>query len=285
MNTKSFQSKTSKLTKDFTVLSLGAGVQSSTMLLMALHGEFSEIPQCAIFADTGSEPREVYEYLAWLELEAMKYNFPIIRCKKGNIRDDLLNAIQGKSIRFANPPFYVKTDRGTSSILRRYCTQDYKIDVIIKTIREDLMGLRYKQRVPRNMRVTQWFGISADEITRVKSSRHSWITNKYPLIEKDMTRDDCLAWLKEKNYPSPPKSSCLFCPYHNDRVWGRIKRESPDEWEQVVELDRKIRNGLPNVKGEVYLHRSLQPIETIDFSNGWDNDNDFDNECSGVCGV
>ncbi|MFC4306392.1 hypothetical protein [Cohnella boryungensis] len=271
--------------KQITVLSLGAGVQSSTMLLMALHGEFIEKPQCAIFADTGCEPREVYQYLNWLELEAKKYDFPILRCNNGNLQDDLLNTIQGKTTRFANPPFYVKTDHGAPSILRRYCTQDYKIDVIIKAIREELIGLRYKQRVPKNVRVTQWFGISTDEITRVKSSRHSWITNQYPLIEKEMTRDDCLAWLKDRGYPLPPKSSCFFCPYHSDKTWRRIKEQLPSEWDQIVELDRKIRNGFSKIRGELYLHRSLQPIDTIDFGEFLKDNSSFENECDGVCGV
>ncbi|ANS02942.1 hypothetical protein [uncultured Mediterranean phage uvDeep-CGR0-AD1-C123] len=44
------------------VISLGAGVQSSVMALMAAHGELP-IPECAIFADTQFEPRQVYEHL------------------------------------------------------------------------------------------------------------------------------------------------------------------------------------------------------------------------------
>jgi len=48
------------------VISLGAGVQSTTMALMAAHGEIAPMPDCAIFADTGWEPRAVYEHLAWL---------------------------------------------------------------------------------------------------------------------------------------------------------------------------------------------------------------------------
>ena len=43
------------------ILSLGAGVQSSTMALMAEHGEL-ETPDCAIFADTGWEPLPEYIY-------------------------------------------------------------------------------------------------------------------------------------------------------------------------------------------------------------------------------
>jgi len=38
-------------------LSLGAGVQSTTLALMAAHGEIGPMPDCAIFADTGWEPQ------------------------------------------------------------------------------------------------------------------------------------------------------------------------------------------------------------------------------------
>ena len=40
------------------IISLGAGVQSSTMALMAAHGEIGPMPDCAIFADTGAEPQK-----------------------------------------------------------------------------------------------------------------------------------------------------------------------------------------------------------------------------------
>ena len=56
------------------VLSLGAGVQSTTIALMAARGEI-EAPDCAIFADTGDEPAAVYEHLAWLQSGVLP--FPI----------------------------------------------------------------------------------------------------------------------------------------------------------------------------------------------------------------
>lgn len=46
------------------VLSLGAGVQSSTLLPMAIEGEL-QIDR-AIFADTQWEPRAVYQWLEYL---------------------------------------------------------------------------------------------------------------------------------------------------------------------------------------------------------------------------
>ena len=52
------------------VLSLGAGVQSSCLALMAERGEYGlSKPDFAIFADTGWEPPAVYEHLEWLKEE------------------------------------------------------------------------------------------------------------------------------------------------------------------------------------------------------------------------
>ena len=69
------------------VLSLGAGVQSSTMALMAAHGEITPMPDCAIFADTQAEPQSVYDYLDWLEGELP---FPVYRVSYGNLTKDCL---------------------------------------------------------------------------------------------------------------------------------------------------------------------------------------------------
>jgi hypothetical protein len=236
----------------YTVISLGAGVQSTTMLLMALHGEFDQVPDCAIFADTGAEPDRVYRHLEWLKEAASRHRFPIYLAQAGNLMQDLFHAASGQRNRIANPPFYVKGGvpdkpeaKGT---LMRKCTRDYKIDVIIRAIREQLLGLRKRQRVPRGTQVEQWIGISLDEAMRIKPSRHKYITNRWPLIEKEMTRSDCLAWLAKHGYPEPPKSACLFCPYHSDAMWQEIKTKSPEEWRNVVELDQAIRTGLPKVR-------------------------------------
>lgn len=54
------------------IISLGAGVQSTTLLLMAVHGEIEPKPEYAIFADTGWEPVKVYKYIEALRLIAKK---------------------------------------------------------------------------------------------------------------------------------------------------------------------------------------------------------------------
>jgi hypothetical protein len=174
------------------ILSLGAGVQSTTLLLMALHGELEQIPDCAIFADTGAEPERVYRHLQQLEAVANSRGFPIYRVRAGNLRLDLLQAASGHSRRVANPPFFVKggnpEDPQSKGALRRKCTEDYKIEVIIQAIRRLVLGLKPRQHVPRGIQVEQWIGISMDEALRIKPARKKYITNRWPLIEKEMTR-------------------------------------------------------------------------------------------------
>ena len=52
---------------EYTVLNLGAGVQSSCLALMAAMGEVKPMPDFAVFADTQAEPKSVYDWLDWLE--------------------------------------------------------------------------------------------------------------------------------------------------------------------------------------------------------------------------
>ncbi|CUX70115.1 conserved hypothetical protein [Agrobacterium sp. NCPPB 925] len=69
-------------------LSLGAGAQSTTMALMAAHGEIGPMPDCAIFADTGGSRKPSYEHLEWLTSPNV-LPFPVHIVSAGNIRDVL----------------------------------------------------------------------------------------------------------------------------------------------------------------------------------------------------
>lgn len=278
------------------MLSLGAGVQSTTLLLMALHGEFTERPDCAIFADTGWEPAAIYEHLRWLKGEARVGGIPVYRVSVGNLKQDLLNAVQGRRRRVANPPFYVRNrdeageyatpDRG--GMLWRSCTKEYKIGPIRRKIRALAEAVVGCSRLPAGC-VEQWFGISFDEWRRVRKSDVAYIVNRYPLVDLRLTRADCIAWLKRHGYRVPPKSACLGCPYHSDAIWREMKRDSPKEWKETVSFDRAIRKGLPGVKGEAFLHRSLIPLEIVDLrsetARGQTQLPGFEDECSGHCGV
>lgn len=221
------------------IISLGAGVQSSTMALMAAHGEITPMPECAIFADTGAEPQKVYEWLDWLE---QQLPFPVKRVMKGDgLLKHVIDAVEGG--RFAGAPFFTESKNGGGR-LRRQCTREFKIEPIERFIRREILGLKHGQRAPKEVTVTQWIGISQDEIQRMKNPQNAFTAHRWPLIELRMTRTDCLRWMEAKGYPMPSKSSCTFCPYHDNALWREIKTADPQAWGQAVEIDRMIRSGV-----------------------------------------
>jgi hypothetical protein len=264
------------------VLSLGAGVQSSTLLLMACVGEF-EKPDVAIFADTGWEPKAVYAHLRWLEERARLAGIPVQRVGKGNIRDDVMADDHG---RVASMPLYLRSkDGGSDGVLRRQCTQEYKLKPIREKVRAHL-AYGPHQRIPERS-VEMWLGISLDEVLRMKPSREAWIENRWPLIERRMTRGDCVLWLRRHGFPIPPKSSCIGCPFHNDRYWRDLQRGSPEEFADAVAFDAQVRRRVVPW-AEVYLHRSLRPLSEVDLASDADKGQallEFGDECEGMCGL
>ena len=85
-------------------------------------------------------------------------------------------------------------------MIRRQCTHEYKIQPVIKQIRE-LHGLKPHKHMP----LTQvWLGISMDEIQRMKESVLPRIEYYYPLIEQRMTRGDCMRIFDRFQFPTPP---------------------------------------------------------------------------------
>ncbi|MFI1889874.1 hypothetical protein [Streptomyces jumonjinensis] len=253
------------------LLSLGAGVQSTTLMLLAAESRLDRIDG-AIFADTGWEPAAVYEHLDRLEREvAQPAGIPIYRVSVGNIRSDALDPAH----RFASMPLFIKNRDGGDGMTRRQCTSEYKLKPIKRQVRE-LLGYTHPQPVPRGMFAEQWIGISRDEFHRAKDSGIRYLRSSFPLLGmggsadggEGWTRDDCLRYLRSRGWASTPKSACVGCPFHGNAQWRTLRDEQPAEWADAVEFDRAIRSGNARgtalgkpLLGEAYLHRSRLPLD------------------------
>jgi 3'-phosphoadenosine 5'-phosphosulfate sulfotransferase (PAPS reductase)/FAD synthetase len=253
------------------ILSLGAGVQSTTVLLLAAEGRLPK-PDAAIFANTGWEPRKVYAHLERLNREvAEPAGIPIYEVSAGNIRDDALDPTH----RFASMPLFIKNQDGGDGMTRRQCSNEYKVKVIKAKARE-LLGYPHPKPVPRGVYVEQWIGISRDEIGRAKDADVQYMRNTFPLLDMSgaadgrggWTRDDCERYLAARMFGDTPKSACIGCPFHGNAQWRRMRDNDPEEWADAVAFDRAIRsgnargnaNGKP-LLGEAYLHRSRLPLD------------------------
>lgn len=279
----------------YNVLNLGAGVQSSCLALMAAKGEITPMPDFAVFADTQAEPESVYKWLDWLETQLP---FPVYRVTKGSLTDDSLTLTaatdRAKSyttgelyMRRLIPAFGLMPNGEKTIAIGRKCTADYKIKQIEKCVIEKA-GIT---RAQKECTVTQWIGISWDELQRMKSNFPAWSQPRWPLIEKRMTRQMCLDWMLNNGYPEPPRSACVYCPFHSDKEWRRLRDEEPHEFAKAVDFDHKLREIARKdrvLKMTVFLHNSCKPLDEIDFDSDeqkgqmtWD----FRAECEGMCGI
>lgn len=244
------------------VLSLGAGVQSTTLLLMSAEGRLPRL-DAAVFADTGWEPQAVYTHLDRLEREvAAAAGIPILRTSGGNIRADALDPAH----RFASMPLFVRNLDGTVGMIRRQCTDEYKLKNIKRQVRR-LLGYP-TGRVPRGVFAEQWVGISRDEFTRAKDSGIQYAINRHPLLELDWSRTDCVRYLARRGWGATPKSACIGCPFHSDAQWRDMRDHHPAEWADAVAFDHAIRTGNARgtaqgspLLGQAYLHRSCLPLD------------------------
>ena len=267
--------------KPLRILSLGAGVQSSTLALMATTGDIPPFDH-AIFSDTQWEPRPVYEHFARLKAELVAAGIQVHEVTAGNLREDHVNP-QHEHLFIRKPrkhpeylgkqrtfiPVYITTPEETGArylgdeeederygaerivadflvasrkgMTRRTCTKTYKIEPVERKIR-DILGLKPRQRWPLHHAVDQIMGISWDESERMTKSLRPAIVLRYPLIDMRMTRDDCHRWLDDHGWPDVPRSACIGCPFHDDDEWRSMRDERPDEWEDAVEFDRVFRD-------------------------------------------
>lgn len=236
---------------------------------------------CAIIADTQWERRVTYQ---WLEKLKALVPFPIHMVTVGSLRDNILAKQNVNGGRFVSVPFYLLSPRGKKGIGRRQCTREYKLDPVRRKKRE-LLGYKPRARIPVGSCETL-IGISLDEFQRVKPARDRWDRNIHPLVDMGMTRLHCMEWLTKHGFDIPPKSSCIGCPYHDDALWGEIKKD-PAEWADALEIDRIIREPVRGQRGQQFMHDERIPLDQVDLLTPRERGqvDGFINECEGMCGV
>ncbi|MFI6443790.1 hypothetical protein [Kitasatospora sp. NPDC050543] len=280
------------------VLSLGAGVQSTTLALLSAEGRLPRL-DAAVFADTGWEPAAVYQHLNRLEREVLQpAGIPLHRVSAGSIQRDVLDPNKQRSL----PAHTRDPQTGEDGMLNRRCTQTYKLTPILRQVRL-LLGATTHNPAPcrycdgagtriapwraklddhtpgpcsvcngtgaitragqpqRNAWAEQWIGFSTDEIGRVSiraDTRYS--RSRHPLLELNMSRTQCEAYLKSRDWGDTEKSACIGCPFHGNAHWRQMRDTDPAAWAEAVQFDHDYRTG-PGLRHERYLHISRLPLD------------------------
>lgn len=244
------------------VLSLGWGVQSFTLAAMVALGDLEPIDY-AIHSDTTHERQGTYRFIEkwtpWLE----SYGIKIITVREED--PNIIDTYGGVMI-----PAFIES----GGLLSRQCTDKWKR----KPMKRWLQANRGKERVE------QWLGISLDEYQRMRVSDVNYIVNRYPLIERRMTRNDCILWLERHGLEVQPKSACVFCPFQHTNEWREVMDNAID-FIKATSADIEIRKA--RMPGRLYIHPARVPLDEVDLQTAEEKGqlSLWDNECSGMCGV
>lgn len=254
---------------ELTVISLGWGVQSWTLAAMSALGALPKV-DAAIHADTTHERSQTYAFAAewtpWLEAHGV----PVVTVTSPatkHLNDPNVTNILIPAYTLARKGAAITSGQGldvagglesveqTEGQLRRQCTNRWKIEPLRRWVSGELTrrGLAKQPGI-----VEQWLGISRDEWQRARTSDVAYTTYRYPLLDLKMTRVDCVAWLQAHDLPVPPKSACVFCPYHNARAWGELKRQAGPDWAHALEIDNVIRDARPPYP--LFVHPKRVPL-------------------------
>jgi len=272
--------------KQYRILSLGAGVQSTVLYLWACDGEIDI--DAAVFANTGDEPKYVYEHLAWLQSQ----DGPRIHVvgKKVSLSENLRRGLNSTGQRFVSIPAF--TTGSSHGQTRRQCTSEFKMDVIKRCIRQDICGLVPGHSVPKTTTITQLIGFSLDEQARAWRAKQqdkpsNWLL-EFPLIDKGWTRSRCESYLNNRVPHDVHRSACVFCPYRSQAEWLELKGLDADGWNKAVDVDKALREEAAvcnrGVVDGMFVHAKRIPLpqavddkqQTMPF---------FFRDCTGCCGT
>ena len=223
--------------KHVTILSLGLGIQSTTMALLLERGLLPGVPtpDYAIFADTHAETPDTYNTLEWLR---ERVSFPISTCSFGDLARNTWKAITGYPVPESGhhkPGFIDVPVFSDSGLSKRQCTTRYKVLPIKREIRR-LAGSK-----PPALTCTQYLGFSTNEARRAKPAREKWITNRFPLIEHGWSRTDCQDFLdREYQGHNTFRSSCYFCPFRTEKEHLEIRDRHPSLYADALAMDRQM---------------------------------------------
>ena len=241
------------------ILSCGAGMQSSALHLMSCENALAKIrgeppvwPQVpiydiSIFCDLGFEPPWVKKQVEFLANAGHSCGVPLVILDSPLYTDFMENFGERRTISI---PWWTIKEDGHKSKMPRNCTIDYKVELISKYVRWELLGYKKGQRLRDEDKKAHemHMGFSAEESRRCKESPNPMFVNKFPLVEMGLTRADNFAYIKDVGAWRPrlrPARSARSTRITSSNSCGRMSRSNtPRLWASMNCCGTKIRSRL-----------------------------------------
>jgi hypothetical protein len=231
--------------------SYGGGVQSTAALVLAANGEIDFPLFC--FANVGDDD-EHPATLEYVREVAMPYarmkGIEILELQRVLQRTGEKDSLSAKIERSKSIPIPMRMGPRAAPASRT-CTADFKIAVVERELR--------RRGATKESKAIVGIGISLDELERAGSAvdpKSEYQLREYPLIDLELTRDQCQEIIRREGLPVPPPSSCFFCPFHRDHEWMRMAREEPELFEKACKLEERLHErGKALGGGDFYMTR------------------------------
>lgn len=274
--------------EDVGVLSFSGGWQSSVIAWMCIRREI-ELPHhfAIVTADTGDERKQTYDYWRMMSWEFIKAGLHWIEAPGPKIPDEW--SADNTSTRIDTIPYWT-SDNGKRGKLMHACTRYYKIwpmrRATTRWLSKRLCVSKGKaERIP----VTSWIGMAADEQDRFEKieTTRTWL-KRAPLIERGMTKQDCVDYIRGNGLPEPIMSVCAGCFSHGLKSLKWMYDNDPVAWERIKQRDNWVRYGMKQfgVRLPVYISHALIPLQQLE-DQGFklaDRKENAKHQCdSGVC--
>lgn len=217
------------------IASYGGGTNSTAMLIgMALRGEAP--PHAILFADTGGERPEIYEFISTFSDWLIKQGYPPIAVVKKVRRDQSVYTLEQDCL----------DKKALPSIAYGFktCSQKYKIQPQEKWANNDPAC---KAEWSAGRKVIRLIGFDADEPQRAIDREDPKYESRYPLLEWGWGREDCIQAIRDCQLPPPGKSACFFCPNSKPEEIRRLGETHPNLLQRA--LDMEANADLTTIKG------------------------------------
>ena len=226
------------------IVSWSGGKDSTAMLLRML--ELDQPVDIVLFADTGHEFPEMYEFVALMD-EWLYQNhglYVTVASYSDDPTNSFLDWFYGKITRGKR----VGQERGMPlTAFHCYWSRESKS----------------KTMLPYTEGNYVYIGIAADEAGRAVDVPK--IEAKYPLVEWGWTEADALAYLDEKGWGelNPlfhrfPRTGCWFCPKQCIASLRTLWKHYPELWSKLKELERASASGFAPGKDLTALERRFR---------------------------
>lgn len=253
------------------ILSCGAGMQSTALALMSCENKMKgiihkEVPiyDAVIFCDLGLEPYWVKGQVEFIKNSCNSVGIPFYEIESNLYQDYMDNFGRGH---VSSIPFWSVDENGKKAKMRRHCTLDYKIALIEKFLKYNLLGYKKYQRLKKEdiQAHEMHIGFSYEERKRMSQDYSNLFIKKYPLIDMKWERADSYKYILEVWGLETKASACNFCPFHKNYFFKHLKENSKEDYDRTVAFDRMIGEMQPHtaIKSKIFVSRSRKRIEDL----------------------